>query len=147
MIAVLRANILTMSLAAIGWSAVVGGMIALEIALRAPGCLTVVVLLCFLVSVVKFFMGLSSIGAHVADLVCRTYVRVTGPICAQMQEHVSDEDGERSYSYSFTADHRTFSLSSDTYERVCGISWGTLEYAVWSRTVFMLRDATGGLVL
>jgi hypothetical protein len=147
MIAVLRANIGTALLGTIGWSGVVGGIIALEILLRAPACLTVVTVTGLLIGVVMAFMRLSSVGPLVADLLRGTRVRVTGPICVHMEEHVSDEDGARSYSYSFTADGRTFPLSSDTYERVCGVTWGTLEYARWSRTVFMLRDATGRLVL
>jgi hypothetical protein len=144
-IAALLTDALSAGLRAAG--AVVGGAIAFELARFAPDWVVVGFALGLMVALVLFVRSLYSAGIHTAALLCRRYVRVTGQIGAQAEEHVSEVTSDRFYSYHLWVDRKWFTLSSDDYERVGNISWGTLEYAPLSRTIFTLRDATGRLML
>jgi hypothetical protein len=145
MVAARLADALSANLGAVG--AVVGGVIGLKLARGVPGWAVTGIALGLMVALVLCVRCLYSSCIHVAALLYGRYVRATGPIGARMEEHTSEETSERFYSYRLWADRKRFTLSSEAYDKAGAVSWGTLEYAPVSRTIFTLRDATGRLIL
>jgi hypothetical protein len=80
--------------------------------------------------------------SYSADIEAETYVRLYGPIYLRTVEHE-----ESSTDYYLRVGGEDFSIGQQTFNDLREVAWASVEYALCSRTVFMLRDASGRVLM
>jgi hypothetical protein len=76
-----------------------------------------------------------------ADIRAGVYRRIIGPITL-----TASQGDEGSVTYAYQIGGQSFHLDEDDYTRLRHMTWGSVEYAPRSTTVFALRDEAGAQV-